>query len=234
MKNKENFIEEIHRWGKIWGITAAIAITAFPFALMIIYQALPEWKGLLVGFTSIIPLFWAVGIIEIATYVPMIGAGASYLSFVTGNITNLKAPAALTAMENAQVKSGTEEGEIISTIAVAVSSIVTTLILAIGVLLIVLIRPVGAFLQSEAIRPAFDNVLPALFGGLAVVYVSKNWKIAIFPIILMLVLFIFIDFLDASKVGIMVPVGAIVTIFVSKWMYKKGWLTAKKSKGENE
>lgn len=37
-------------------------------------------------------MYWAVGIVEIFTYVPMLGAGGSYLSFVTGNISNLKLP----------------------------------------------------------------------------------------------------------------------------------------------
>lgn len=235
MKQERSYIDRLHIWGKTWGIIAAIAIISFPFALMIIYQTLPEWRGLLSGLLAVAPMFWAVGTIEIFTYVPMIGAGASYLSFVTGNITNLKAPVALTALENAKVKAGTEEGEVITTIAVAVSSIVTTFIIAIGVLLIVLIRPVGDFLQSEAIAPVFGNVLPALFGGLAVVYVSKNAKLSIVPMIMMLVLFIFVPFLNASTVGIMVPVGAAVTILVARILYKKGIIGEKyKVKKENE
>ena len=63
----------------------------------------------------------------------MLGTGATYLAFVTGNITNLKLPCALNAKENAHVKNGTEEDEVISTIAVASSAIVTTVILAVGV-----------------------------------------------------------------------------------------------------
>lgn len=227
MKEKRSFINDLHFWGRIWGIIAAIAIVSFPFVLMIVYQSGPDWFGLVNGLLAVAPMFWAIGIIEIFTYVPMIGVGASYLSFVTGNITNLKAPVAVTSMENAQVKPGTEEGEIVSTIAVAVSSIVTMLILIVGVLMIVLITPVSDFLQSEAIKPVFDNVLPALFGGLAVVYVSKNVKISIAPMILMLILFIFVPFLNASTVGIMVPAGAVITIIVSRIMYKRGMIGEK-------
>ncbi len=231
MKEK-TFIEKLHIWGKTWGIIAAVAITSFPFLLMIIYQSGPDWLALLKGFLAIVPMFWAVGAIEIITYIPMIGVGASYLSFVTGNITNLKGPVAVLALENAKVKPGTEEGEVISTIAVAVSSIVTTLIIAVGVLLIVLIKPVGEFLQSEAIAPVFNNVLPALFGGLAVVYISKNWKLAIVPMVLMLILFIFVPALNASTVGIMVPVGAGITILIARILYKKGLIGERYRKKE--
>ena len=74
------------------------------------------------------------------------------------------------------------------------------------------------------LEPAFAQILPALFGGLGVAFVSKNWKIAVAPILLMLVLFIFVPALDAGTVGIMVPVSALFTIAVARIMYKKGAL----------
>ena len=98
------------------------------------------------------------------------------------------------------------------------SSIVTTLIIIIGV---ILITPLTPILDAPVLAPAFAQILPALFGGLGVVFVSKNWKIAVAPVILMLVLFIFVPALNASTVGIMVPVGVLFTIGVSRILYKK-------------
>ena len=164
-------------------------------------------------------MYWAVGVVEVITFIPMLGAGGSYLSFVTGNISNLKLPCAINAMENAGVDAKSEEGEIISTIAIAVSSIVTTLIIAVGVLLIV---PLSPLLENEALTPAFDQMLPALFGALGVALVSKNWKIAVAPVVLMLLLFIFVPALNAGTVGIMGPVGVVFTIAFSRFLYKKG------------
>ena len=155
---------------------------------------------------------------ETFTYVPMLGAGGSYLSFVTGNISNLKLPVALNALEQADANIRTEEGEIVSTIAIAVSSVVTTLIIILGV---ILITPLTPILDAPVLAPAFAQILPALFGGLGVVFVSKNWKIAVAPVILMLALFIFVPALNASTVGIMVPVGVLFTIGVSRILYKK-------------
>ena len=63
-----------------------------------------------------------------------------------------------------------------------------------------------------------------LFGGLGVAFVSKNWKIAVAPVGLMLVLFICIPALNAGTVGIMVPVSVVFTLIVSRIMYKKGLL----------
>jgi hypothetical protein len=154
----------------------------------------------------------------------MLGAGGAYLSFVTGNISNLKLPVAIDSMEKANVKASSEEGEIISTISIAVSSIVTTIIIIIGVILLLVIEPIGAALASPVLEPAFSQMLPALFGGLAVVFISKNAKLSIAPIVLMLALFIFVPALNEGTVGIMVPVGVIFTVIVARIMYKKGML----------
>lgn len=215
------YLESVHRDGKIWGFSLLGLIVAFPLILMLVFNAVPNWGALGKGMIAVLPMYWAVGIVEIFTYVPMLGAGGAYLSFVTGNISNLKLPCALNAMENAGVKANTEEGEIISTISIAVSSIVTTLIIILGVCLLVPLTPI---LSSPALTPAFDQLLPALFGGLAVVFVSKNWKLSIAPIILMLILFIFVPQLNKGTVGIMVPVGVVFTLVVARLMYKKGWL----------
>ena len=221
MKKNLTYMDSVHRDGRIWGIIVAVVLLCFPLLLSLIFRVAPDFEILLQGILATAPMYWAVGIVEIFTYVPMLGAGGTYLSFVTGNISNLKLPCAIDAMERAGVKATDEEGEVISTIAIAVSSIVTTLIILIGVICIVPLTPV---LESPVLVPAFDMILPALFGGLAVVFISKNAKLSIAPIILMLALFIFVPALNASTVGIMVPVGVIFTVIVARILYKKGVL----------
>ncbi len=221
MKTKtKGYSEKVHIWGRAWGIGAILIFLFFPLAVSIYYSAWPELGPFLKGLLGVAPVFWLVGAIEAFTYAPMLGAGGAYLGFVTGNLTNLKVPCALNAMEVAKVKSGTEEGEVISTISIAISSITTIIIIFIGILLLAPLQPI---LESELLAPAFDNILPALFGGLAVVFVSKNWKIAMAPLIFMLVLFISFPGL-ASSVSIMVPVGVIIAISVSRYLYKKSYL----------
>ena len=218
---KMSYLDSVHRDGTIWNLSVMVLLLAFPVAVCVIFRTMPEWNSLAVGLLATAPLYWAVGAIETVTYVPMLGAGGAYLSFVTGNISNLKLPCALNALEQNEVSANSEDGEVVSTIAIAVSSIVTTLIIVLGVVLIVPLTPV---LQAPALQPAFDQILPALFGGLGVAFVSKNWKLAVAPVLLMLVLFIFVPALDAGTVGIMVPVSALFTIGIGRLLYKKGVL----------
>ena len=213
--------DDVHVFGRIWMVCAFFMMMSIPFMISIYYDAWPGFAPVFKGLLGVAPIFWTVAVIEIITYTPMLGSGGSYLGFVTGNLTNLKVPCALYAMENANVKQGTLEGEVISTIAIATSSIVTTVIIAIGVLMLTPLTPI---LNSEMLKPAFDNILPALFGGLAVVYVSKNWKIAISPLIFMIVLFLLVPSL-ASSVSILVPVGSLIAIGMARLLYNKGLLT---------
>jgi hypothetical protein len=217
MNDYEN---KIHKWGRLSTSMAIVLFLSFPLFISIYYNAWPGWGPFLSGLLGIAPIFWVVGAIEAFTFGPMLGSGGSYLGFVTGNLTNLKVPAALNAMQSMEVEANSEEGDVVCTIAVAVSSIVTTIILVIGMLLLAPLQPI---LQSAILSPAFDNILPALFGALAVVFISKNWKIAISPMLLMLILFITVPSL-ASAVSILVPVGAIFTIIISRILYKKGLL----------
>ena len=216
----KNYMSETDRLGKIWIWTACVVVMMVPVAACVYYNAWPELTAVLKGLLGVAPIYWTVGVIEVITYTPMLGVGGTYLAFVTGNLTSLKAPSALSAMENCGVKPGSEEGEVISTIAIATCTIVTTLVIVAGVCLLAAISPV---LDSPALKPAFDNILPALFGGLAVVYVSKNWKLSIAPLVFMIALFSAVPSL-AGSAGVLVPVGVMVALGAARVMYKKGWL----------
>ena len=221
MKKPMSYMDSVHRAGTVWNLSVMVLLFLFPVTVAMIFGVTPDWGALAVGLIATAPMYWAVGVIETVTYVPMLGAGGSYLSFVTGNISNLKMPCAINALEQNEVSATSEEGELISTIAIATSSIVTTIIIIIGVICIVPLTPI---LEAPVLEPAFAQMLPALFGGLGVAFVSKNWKIAVAPIVLMLALFILVPALNAGTVGIMVPVSVVFTIGVSRVLYKKGVL----------
>ena len=227
MKEAVNISEyeaSVHLYGRIWMAAALLIMLAIPGAICIYFDAGPALSNVLKGLLGVAPMFWTVGVIEVFTYAPMLGTGGTYLGFVTGNLTNLKVPCALNAMEAAKVKAGSDEGEAISTIAIATSSIVTTLVIAAGVFGLGFLRPI---LESPALKPAFDNILPALFGALGAVFISKNPKLAAAPLLFMVVLFLLQPGLS-SAVGVLVPVGVLIAIGVARILYNRGLLNGKK------
>lgn len=216
----EEYNNDSHKKGQIWIWSALCVILFVPVAICIYYNAWPSITAVLKGLLGVAPIYWTVGVIEIITFTPMLGTSGTYLSFVTGNVTALKVPAALNAMESAGIKPNTEEGEVISTIAIATASIVTTIIIAVGVLCFAPLQPL---LASEQLKPAFDNILSSLFGALGFVYISRNWKVSVVPVLFMIILFVLLPGL-AGSVGVLVPVGILISLGAARIMYKKGWL----------
>ena len=224
MKN-ENFeyseyINSIHRYGRIGLTIALLMLLAAPFAFSLITDAEIQWNGFLKASIAVLIIYIPSSVVEYLIYVPLLGPGASYLAFITGNITNLKLPCAFNARDIAKAEVGTKENEIISTLSVATSSLVTMVVIFIGVLLLI---PLTPLLNNPVIKPAFDNVLPALFGALGMQYYIKSLKLSVLPLLLMSVLCILIPSLIAQTSTMIIVIGAF-SIALSYLMYRKNWL----------
>jgi hypothetical protein len=215
---ERNYQDQLHYEGRIWMLGALALFISAPLMISLITGVWPTMSQFLPGFFATAVIFWPVTTIEVFTFTPMLGTGSSYLAFVTGNLTSLKVPAALNAQDALGIEKGTDEGDVISTIAVASSSIITTVIILVGALLIIPLTPI---LESEALKPAFDNIIPALFGALGIVYIMKRVMVAIIPLIFMVIFFLLVPG-SAGYVGIMVPVGVGISLISARIFYKKG------------
>ena len=212
VKKQKDYFDSVHIWGRVWSIGALLVLFSLPVAISVYYNAWPEANFVFEALLKLVPLYWITSIIEVITFTPMLGAGGAYLSFVTGNITNLKLPCALNAMEQAKVKANSEEGEIISTIAVGASAITTTLIIAVGV---ILFSPVLDDLRSsETLKPAFSYVSAALFGALGASYLKKHWKISIFPVLVGIIILLIMPTFGVSTLLFVTIVAAVVGALV--------------------
>ena len=213
----EQFNRRTHVLGRIVSAITLVLLVGAPFLIGTFLGAMPDLGAVAKGFLSV-GLVWTVSsVAEFLIYTPMLGAGGGYLAFITGNLINMKIPCAVNARDIVGAKTGTPENEIISTLSIATASLVTIVILALGVLLLIPLQPV---LQSPALQPAFDNVVPALFGAMAYKYYRKNMKIALWPLVLMSVLFILVPGLLGSTSFMILPSGAIA-IGVAYFRYRR-------------
>ena len=214
----EEYRKRTHVIGRVVSAVTLVMLVGAPFLMGKILGAYPDLGAVARAFLSV-GLVWLVSsVAEFLIYTPMLGSGGGYLAFITGNLINMKIPCAVNARDMVGAKTGTPENEIISTLSIATSSLVTILVLAAGVLLMVPLQPV---LQSEVLQPAFENVVPALFGAMAYKYYRKNMHIAVFPLVLMSALFIFVPGLIGSTSFMIIPSGA-VAILVAWISFKKG------------
>ena len=220
-RQKEQFFEDfnrsLHKMGKFLLIISMILLLAVPFVIGAVNGVMPEMGGFLSGIAKVGIIYIPVAIVEFLVYTPMLGVGGSYISFLTGNVTNMKIPCAMNARDMAGTTVGTPENEIISTLSTATSAIVTTLVIVVGVILITPLQPV---LQSETLLPAFNNVVPALFGALGLKYFAKSPKIAVIPLALMALLCIFVPAAISQTSLLMIPAGGLA-LAIGYILFKK-------------
>ncbi len=222
--DKETFFKEfndgLHRIGRITLIIGTLLMLAIPFFIGYINNVSPDFKGFLTGIIKVGMIYIPVSVVEFLVYAPMLGVGGSYLSFITGNVTNMKIPCVMNSKDIAGTQSGTPEHEIVSTISVATSAIVTTLVIVAGVILLVPLQPV---LQSDILVPAFNNVVPALFGALGLKYFIKSPKIAAIPLLIMSILCIFVPATINQTSLLLIPSGGLALV-IGFILFKKGKL----------
>ena len=224
VQDREKFFEDfnngLHRLGRFTLIAGIVILMAVPFAFGVISGVMPNMPAFIKGWINVAVVYFPVSVVEFLVYAPMLGAGGSYLAFITGNVTNMKIPCAMNARDIAKTEVGTPENEIVSTISVAVSAIVTTLVILVGVILLVPLQPV---LNAPALQPAFNNVVPALFGALALKYFAKSPKIAIVPLAIMCALCIFVPSMITQTSILMIPSGGLA-LGIGFLLFKKGKL----------
>ena len=217
----ERYLNTTHVLGRVACVIALVLLLGAPFAIGAYLGAMPDLGAMGRGFASIGLVYLVSCVAEYLIYVPMLGAGGSYLAFITGNLINMKIPCAVNARDIVGAKSGTAENEIISTLSIATSSLVTIVVLALGVLLLTPLRPV---LDSPVLKPAFDSVLPALFGAMACRYYRKEPRLALVPLCAMILLFVLVPSLTSSTSFMIIPSGAIAIAL--------SWLSWRKQKKE--
>ena len=220
MENREkyeSYLKSTHRLGRIVSIITLVMLVGAPFAIGAVLGTQPDLGATARAFLSV-GLVWTVSsVVEFLVYTPMLGAGGSYLAFITGNLINMKIPCAMNAKELVNAKSGTAENEVIATLSIATSALVTIVVLALGVLLLIPLQPL---LQSPVLAPAFANVVPALFGAMAYKYYRKDPLLAMIPLAAMIVLFTLVPSLTSSTSFMIIPSGALA-IALSWFKYRK-------------
>ena len=205
-KPYDDYLRATHRLGRVVSVISLIMLVGAPFVMGGYLGAMPNLAAAAKGFLAV-GLVWTVSsVVEFLVYTPMLGAGGSYLAFITGNLINMKIPCAMNARDMVNARTGTAENEIISTLSIAPSSLVTIVVLALGVLLLTPLQPV---LSSAALQPAFANVVPALFGAMAYQYYRKDVRLALIPLAVMTVLFTLLPSLTGSTSFMIIPSGAL-------------------------
>lgn len=226
MTNDKKYINSIHNLGRYGSIGALAFMLGIPVAICLIYNCFPDMNTVLTASGSLLAMMVPSAISEVFAYAPILGS-ASYITFITGNVLNLKLPVAINAQQIAEVEPNTDESDAISTMAIALSSLETIVIIALGVLLL---KPLSPVFSLPAVKTATSYMVPALFGGLAMgvfgkgggkTVVKNKMLIAVLPLLLIVAGLFFIPKMTSYQ-GYAIIAMIFVTIGWAYLLYKKG------------
>ena len=182
--DRKQFEKWVHKFGISSSAILLILMLAFPVTISAVYGVWPNFAQIWPAILSVILFLapWWPG--ETIGYMTTMGPGALYMSYITGNVTNLRMPATVGTINALEVEPNTDDCHTLAIVACGASNFTTIIILILGVLLSIPLQPV---LTAPALQPAFNYAIPALFGGLTAQGIFKNKKSMIYAIPCMLV-----------------------------------------------
>ncbi len=222
----DNFIKPVEKTGRNTILVACAFLFLPGLYLWLFHGLMPPSGALMRSLIGIWSFAIVFSIVEPIIYFPLIGLGGTYMSFLAGNLVNLRLPISITAQEVVGTTEGSPEAEIVSTLGVAGSLIGSQLVMFLGVF--IFLPFIGRInTTGSSVSAALDQVLPALFGALGGIFLFKNIKLGIVPILLGFIIAFTNKNIPYSYV---IPPLVIVSVLSARIMYKKKWVQAEDRK----
>lgn len=226
------YLDKTHTYGRIATLLAMAIMIGIPAIVCSVYNIWPAVSDVMAAAGPLLAMFIPSALSEVISFTPITGSSA-YIASIMGNVSNIKFPCAISAMERTNSTSGTEKGEAMAMCAMCVSGMVTTLIVALGVVLLVPLQPV---LTSPVVSTATRYIMPALFGSMATsFFFNKNagayvieGKLKLVGVVLAAVVAVFLLVPSLLKQQGYVMLGLIpCVILLARVFYKKGIVTVR-------
>lgn len=218
----KTYIPSIVKWGKITMLLGIVTCFLPAIVISVVYGCMPPVSAIIAGTISQISVSGAFYIVEPISYFPILGIPGTYLTFLSGNTSNMRVPCSSVAQEAAGVEMGSEKGSVISTVGIAVSILVNIVILTIGA--------VGGNaiigMMPDGVKSALNFLLPALYGAVFGQFAISRPKLAGIAVVIAfgmnwLLKNGFLSFLPGTPSYAVILVAVFGSIFAGKLIYKK-------------
>lgn len=214
MNNYEkSFTKPIIRYGSLTNLLAIPLCFIPAIYLWLVKGAFPGWNNILTGWMYVASMFAIYSVVEPICYFPILGLPGTYMSFLSGNIGNMRVPCAVVAQESLGVEPGTKKAELIATLGIAGSIFTNTIMVTIAAI-------GGAALMSvfpPVVLTAFKYVSSAIFGAMFAMFASKNLIYGAFALVVVMAMLLS----KAIPVYIMIPIAVFSTAIFGVFDYNK-------------
>ena len=208
----DGFTKPVIRIGR-WTLIAATVLCFIPsIYLGIRYGAMPPIGNVLSAWFLIASIYGPYYFVEPISYFPVLGIAGTYMSFLAGEIGNMRLPVSAVAQNVLKVEPGSKKAELVSTLAIA-GSILTSVIAVHWQYW----QEFNIRCTSSFVIKMFDFVLPGVFGSMFAMFALKAPKYGVFS----LAICILMQILLKTPVYITIPVTIFSTIGLALYNTRK-------------
>ena len=179
MNGSYDFQAQSARIGMFTLIAGLIANFAPALYLAGVLGVMPPVTDLAQIYAVALSAFGVSWLVQPLSFYPMLGIGGSYISWLCGNVADIRVPAATMAQRVAKAEPGSPEGDVMATIGIAGSVFVSVAILTVFTFIGAAIMP----LVPKFVTKAFGFILPAVFGAVYAELSRKHFKIGVLTIL---------------------------------------------------
>lgn len=211
------YIDDVTKIGRGTMILGAVA-SLLPALVMTFYFGFnPGVAAIMAGAISQISVSGAFYFSEPISYYPIVGRAGMYMGFLSGNLVNMRIPAAISSQEASGHVAGTEEGSIMGTIGIGVS-------IWIGIFFLLISVIAGQTLLTK-LPPSFMSMLtliiPALFGGVFMQFAIKCPRTAVFALTIAFAMTKVVNFIPGKPAFLITLVSVFTSIVFAKKLMEK-------------
>lgn len=173
---------------RIGTITVLLAMLGSFFPNIYLYLAYGVWPDashMFSAWGSIAMAFGAFYLVEPISYFPVFGPTGTYIGILSGNISQIRLPAASTAQDVLGVEPSSHKGEVVGILAICGSVVTNILFLTVAVVARLHPARLPAGVRTSAMA---NYILPSLFGACFASMAVKKLKIALYALPMAIIL----------------------------------------------
>ena len=213
----DKYIDEVTKIGRVTMILGVLVSILPPIIMTFVFGFNPGLGPIIAGAISQISVSGAFYFSEPISYSPIVGRAGLYMGFLSGNLVNMRIPAAISAVESSGYETGTDEGNIMGTIGIGVS-------IWVGIFFLMLAVLAGQTLLSrlpQSFMTVLSLIIPALFGGVFAQFAIKSPKTGIFALVVSFIMTKVVALIPGNPSFIVTLVSVFSTIAFAKKVMDK-------------
>jgi hypothetical protein len=214
---EQDYIPTAHRLG-IFTLSLSLLLMLLPaLYLSFVLGAWPGIEAVIRAFLAVAAFAGVIWIIEPISYFPMLGVSGTYMSFLSGNIGNMRLPVVIACQNAVDAEVASKKAEVVAVIGVAVSVIIN---LVFVLTMVILGNIILEMLPPIAIEMLTNYTLPAIFAAVFVMFINtaKHSSHAIVAVLvgLAVVLMPFSEAVNVTVAGICGIIASIIVVFAGR------------------